>query len=53
MSEHDLNIIPEEENIKYEREMCSSCIHKSYCIVAYKKDHWCGNHKKNINMWEV
>ena len=25
-------------------EMCSSCIHKGYCGVAFKKDHWCDNH---------
>lgn len=25
-------------------EMCKSCIHKSYCMAAFKKDHWCGNH---------
>lgn len=27
-------------------EMCNSCIHCSYCMAAYKKDHWCGNHTK-------
>ena len=25
-------------------QMCASCIHEGYCIGAYKKDHWCGNH---------
>lgn len=25
-------------------EMCKSCIHKSYCMAAFKKDHWCKNH---------
>lgn len=25
-------------------EMCASCIHEGYCMGAYKKDHWCGNH---------
>ncbi|MDD3238531.1 MAG: hypothetical protein PHW47_00285 [Lachnospira sp.] len=25
--------------------MCQSCMHRSYCGAAFKKDHWCGNHK--------
>lgn len=26
------------------KEMCDTCIHKKYCLLAYKKDFWCGNH---------
>lgn len=26
------------------KEMCDTCIHKGYCMAAYAKDHWCGNH---------
>ena len=26
------------------KAMCDTCIHRFYCIAAYKKDHWCGNH---------
>ena len=26
------------------KKMCDSCIHKIYCIGAFRKDHWCGNH---------
>lgn len=31
-------------------EMCRSCRHEVYCMAAYQKDHWCGNHtgKKDI-----
>lgn len=31
-------------------EMCRSCRHEAYCMAAYQKDHWCGNHtgKKDI-----
>ena len=25
-------------------EMCRSCRHEAYCMAAYQKDHWCGNH---------
>ena len=25
-------------------EMCRSCKHAAYCMAAYRKDHWCGNH---------
>lgn len=25
-------------------EMCRSCRHEVYCMAAYQKDHWCGNH---------
>jgi len=27
-------------------KMCTSCMHNGYCQAAYKKDHWCGNHKR-------
>lgn len=32
-------------------EMCSSCIHRNYCMSVDCKDHWCGNHtgKKRRN----
>lgn len=26
------------------KEMRDTCIHSGYCMAAYKKDHWCGNH---------
>lgn len=26
------------------KEMCDTCTHKGYCMAAYAKDHWCGNH---------
>lgn len=26
-------------------EMCNSCRHRFYCLVANKKDHWCGNYQ--------
>lgn len=26
------------------KEMCDTCRHNQYCMAAYKKDHWCGNH---------
>ena len=31
-------------------EMCRSCRHEAYCMAAYQKDHWRGNHtgKKDI-----
>lgn len=44
MVKKDLNIAEDKINEKT-KEMCNSCIHKSYCPAAYKKDHWCGNHK--------
>ena len=25
-------------------EMCRSCRYEAYCMAAYQKDHWCGNH---------
>lgn len=27
--------------------MCKSCVHNNYCLVAFKKDHWCGNYLKD------
>lgn len=30
------------------KEMCSSCIHRFYCMAAFNKDHWCGNYKKEV-----
>nr|DAE92102.1 MAG TPA: hypothetical protein [Myoviridae sp. ct5xZ3] len=24
--------------------MFEDCIHREYCLGAYVKDHWCGNH---------
>lgn len=44
MNEHDIHMLPEDEKKKDAKEMCDSCIHKSYCMAAYKKNHWCGNH---------
>lgn len=32
-------------------QMCASCIHESYCMAAYKKDHWCGNHMNNKKLY--
>ena len=34
---------PEGRNMGPEK-MCRSCIHDGYCMGAYRKDHWCGNH---------
>lgn len=28
------------------KEMCNSCTHENYCMGAYRKDHWCGNHTR-------
>lgn len=28
------------------KEMCNSCTHENYCMGAYHKDHWCGNHTR-------
>lgn len=28
----------------YAIRMCLYCIHKRYCMAAFKKDTWCGNH---------
>lgn len=44
MNEHVIHRIPEDKVKKETKEMCDSCIHNDYCIGAYKKDHWCGNH---------
>lgn len=30
------------------KEMCNSCTHENYCMGAYHKDHWCGNHTRRI-----
>lgn len=49
MSEHNLYMLTYEENVKNTKEMCKSCIHKSYCMASYKKDHWCGNHEEQKN----
>lgn len=43
MNKHDLHIFANDKNEKITKDMCGSCIHKSYCLLAYKKDHWCGN----------
>ena len=48
MNENDLHIIPEDKIKKSTKDMCDSCIHKSYCMAAYKKDHWCGNHTRKM-----
>ncbi len=48
MSEHNLYMLTYEENVKNTKEMCKSCIHKSYCMASYKKDHWCGNYTSVI-----
>ena len=42
----NISRIPKDEEMKKEKEMCDSCIHKNYCIAAYKKNNWCGNHTK-------
>ena len=34
-------------------EMCESCIHMNYCMGAYRKDHWCGNHTGHERKYEV
>lgn len=46
MKEKDLKTIPEDKLKKDAKKMCDSCIHRFYCMAAYKKNHWCGNHKK-------
>lgn len=28
-------------------EMCERCLHKRYCLGAFKKDNWCGNFSEN------
>ena len=30
------------------KEMCITCKHSEYCLGAYKKDHWCGNHTNRL-----
>ena len=35
-----------ERRVMDPEEMCGSCIHMNYCMGAYRKDHWCGNHTR-------
>lgn len=47
MRKNDIHIT--EDKIKKDtKDMCDSCIHRSYCMAAYKKDHWCGNHTRKM-----
>lgn len=42
----DLRNIPDYNKSDDTNEhMCSSCRHNEYCIAAFQKDHWCGNHR--------
>lgn len=34
-------------------EMCGNCIRVNYCMRAYRKDHWCGNHTGHERKYEV
>nr|DAZ44779.1 MAG TPA: hypothetical protein [Caudoviricetes sp.] len=43
---------PEGRNMGPEK-MCRSCIHDGYCMGAYRKDHWCGNHTGYKQKYEV
>lgn len=35
------------------KEMCNSCTHENYCMGAYHKDHWCGNHTRKDRKYEM
>ncbi len=35
------------------KEMCNSCTHENYCMGAYRKDHWCGNHTRKDRKYEM
>lgn len=35
------------------KEMCNSCTHEDYCMGAYRKNHWCGNHTRKDRKYEV
>lgn len=36
-----------------QKEMCNSCTHEDYCMGAYRKNHWCGNHTRKDRKYEV
>lgn len=42
-----------ERRVMDPEEMCRSCIHVNYCMGAYRKDHWCGNHTGHERKYEV
>ena len=42
-----------ERRVMDPEEMCGSCIHMNYCMGAYRKDHWCGNHTGHERKYEV
>lgn len=42
-----------ERRVMDPEEMCGNCIHVNYCIGAYRKDHWCGNHIGHERKYEV
>lgn len=35
------------------KEMCNSCTHENYCMGAYHKDHWYGNHTRKDRKYEM
>lgn len=35
------------------KEMCNRCTHEDYCMGAYRKNHWCGNHTRKDRKYEV
>lgn len=35
------------------KEMCNRCTHEDYCMGAYHKNHWCGNHTRKDRKYEV
>ena len=53
MSEYDYNYTPKDEIVKDTYYMCKTCIHKDYCQVAHKKEHWCGNHITNYDLRRI
>lgn len=36
-----------------QKEMCNSCTHEDYCMGAYRKNHWCGNHTRKDRKYEM
>lgn len=42
-----------ERRVMDPEEMCGNCIHVNYCMRAYRKDHWCGNHTGHERKYEV
>ena len=42
-----------ERRVMDPEEMRRSRIHVNYCMGAYRKDHWCGNHTGHERKYEV